>query len=127
VGHENLYSSYTNNGQSPTQLSQEEIMRRLSAAAHSGFDPVPLLAALEQPGLWLWGDQDKSIPVPESEANLKGLMDQGRSNFTYAILPNADHNLQQTSQGLFNEIPYSPGYHSAYYTIVAAWLAEHVK
>jgi len=127
VGHESLYSSYTNNGDSPTQTSQGEIMRRLSTAPHSGFDPVPSLAELEQPGLWLWGDQDKSIPVPESEANLKGLMDQGRSNFAYAILADADHNLQQTTQGLFNEIPYSPGYHPDYYTSLASWLKEHAK
>jgi pimeloyl-ACP methyl ester carboxylesterase len=127
VGHENLYSSLTDNGNSATQMTQEELMRRLSAAPHSGFDPVPLIADLEQPGLWLWGDQDKSIPVPESETNLKGLFDAGRSNLTYSILPNADHNLQQTTQGLFNEIPSSPGYHSDYYTTVAAWLEEHVK
>jgi hypothetical protein len=40
---------------------------------------------------------------------------------------NADHNLQQTTQGLFNEIPYSPGYHEDYYKTIVEWLKENIK
>lgn len=127
VGHENLYSSFTNNGAAPPTASQEEIANRLASAPHSGFDSTPIIAELDQPGLWIWGDQDKSIFVPESEENLNGLIDQAKSNFTYFVLPNADHNLQQTTQGLFNEIPYAPGYHQDYYKTVVQWLDEHVK
>jgi pimeloyl-ACP methyl ester carboxylesterase len=86
-----------------------------------------VIANLDQPGLWIWGDQDKSLPFFESESNLKEIIAQGKSKFTYFVLPNADHNLQQTTQGLFNEIPYSPGYHQDYYKTIDQWLGEHVK
>jgi dienelactone hydrolase len=35
-----------------------------------------------------------------SENNLKKIMTQRKSNLTYFVLPNADHNLQQTTPGL---------------------------
>lgn len=127
VGHEDIYSSYTNDGESSKNYSQVEISKRLASAPHSGFDSTPVIANLDQPGLWIWGDQDKSLPFFESESNLKEIIAQGKSNFTYFVLPNADHNLQQTTQGLFNEIPYSPGYHQDYYETIVKWLEEHVK
>jgi hypothetical protein len=43
------------------------------------------------------------------------------------MLANTDHNLQQTTQGLFNEIPYSSGYHQDYYKTMVAWLKENIK
>jgi dienelactone hydrolase len=127
VGHENLYSSYTNNGASPPTASQEEVANRLANAPHSGFDSTPIIAELDQPGLWIWGYQDKSIFVPESEENLKDLIEKGKSNFIYFVLPDADHNLQQTTQGLFNEIPYAPGYHQDYYKMIVQWLEANVE
>jgi len=127
VGHEDIYSSYTNDGESAGNYSQEEISKRLADAPNSGFDSTPIIAELDQPGLWIWGNQDKSLPFFESESNLKEFIAQGKSNFTYFVLPNADHNLQQTTQGLFNEIPYSPGYHQDYYKTIVQWLEEHVK
>jgi dienelactone hydrolase len=127
VGHESIYSSYRNDGESTGNYSQEEISKRLANAPHSGFDSTPIIAELDQLGLWIWGDQDKSLPFFESEDNLKEIIAQGESNFTYLVLSNADHNLQQTKQGLFNEIPYSPGYHQDYYKTIVKWLDEHVK
>jgi alpha/beta superfamily hydrolase len=127
VGHESIYSSYTNDGESTGNYSQEEISKRLANAPHSGFDSTPIIAELDQLGLWIWGDQDKSLPFFESEDNLKEIIAQGESNFTYLVLSNADHNLQQTKQGLFNEIPYSPGYHQDYYKTIVKWLEEYVK
>ena len=127
VGHEDIYSSYTNDGESTNNYSQEEISKRLADAPHSGFDSTPIIAELDQPGLWIWGDQDKSLPFFESENNLKEIIAHGESNFSYFVLPYADHNLQQTTQGMFNEIPYSPGYHQAYHKTIAKWLEEHIK
>jgi len=127
VGHEDLYSAYTNDGESSVQYSMEEIMSKLADVPQSGFDSTPVIAQLDQPGLWIWGDRDQSIPVPECAANLKALIDAGQSNFSYRVLPNADHNLQQTSHGLFNEIAYSSGYQEDFYKTMVQWLNEHVK
>ncbi len=127
VGHEDVYSNYTNDGEAPAQYSPEEISQRLARLSPSGFDPVPVITTLDRPGLWLWGDQDKSVPVPESVNNLKGLIAQGKANFTYLVFPGADHNLQQSTNGLFAEIPYSPGFPENYYTTLAQWLQRQVK
>jgi uncharacterized protein len=127
VGIEEAYSAYTNNGDSPSQYSAQEISQKIALIPPSGFDPLPVIANLDQPGLWIWGDQDKSIPVPESINALQGLIAQGKSNFSYLLLPNADHNLQQTTQGLFTEIPYSSGYPPDFHTFLAQWLAENTK
>jgi pimeloyl-ACP methyl ester carboxylesterase len=127
VGTEELYSSYTNNGDSPASLTSEEISGKLALSSPVGFDPVPVLAKLEQPGLWVWGSQDKSIPVHESMKNLETLIAQGKSNYTFIILPSADHNLQQTTQGLFAEIPYSSGYPENFHNLLANWLEKNVK
>ena len=127
VGHEDIYSSYTNDGESSENYSEEEISKRLADTPHSGFESTPIIANLDQPGLWIWGDQDKSLPFFESERNLKAIIAQGKTNFSYFVLPGADHNLQQTTQGLFNEIPYSSGYQGDYYKTITQWLKENVK
>jgi uncharacterized protein len=127
VGHEDLFSTYTNDGESANNYSQEVIAKRLADTRHSGFDSTPIIADLDQLGLWVWGDQDKSQPAFESKSNLKEIIAHGKSNFSYVMLANADHNLQQTTQGLFNEIPYSPGYHEDYYKTIVEWLKENIK
>jgi hypothetical protein len=78
-----------------------------SDAPHSGFDSTIIIANLDQPGLWSWGDQ-------------------GKTNFGYTVLSNADHNLQQTTSGFFNEISYFPGYHQDFYK-KPQWLDEYIK
>jgi dienelactone hydrolase len=127
AGVEGAYSGYTNDGESASQRSAEEISRLLADVTPSGFDPVPVVQGLAQPGLWLWGGQDQSVPVPESASALDRLIAAGKANFSYHIFAGADHNLQQTSQGRFAEIPTSPGYPGDYYATLAAWLSEHVK
>jgi dienelactone hydrolase len=127
VGHEDLFSTYTNDGESTNNYSQEVIAQRLADTPHSGFDSTPIIANLDQLGLWIWGDQDKSQPAFESEGNLKEIIAHGKSNFSYVMLADADHNLQQTTQGLFNEILYSPGYHEDFYKTIVEWLKENIK
>ena len=125
AGHEDIYRSYTKDGESTGNYSHEESSKRLADAPHSGLDSTPIIANLDQPGLWIWGDQNKSLPFFESENNLKEIIAQGKSNFTYFVLPNADHNLKQTTPGLFNEIPFSPSYHQDYYKTMSAMMSGH--
>ncbi len=127
VGHEDLFSTYTNDGESANNYSQEVIAKRLDDTPHSGFDSTPIIANLDQLGLWIWGNQDKSLPAFESESNLKEIIAGGKSNFSSVMLVNADHNLHQTTQGLFDEMPYSPGYHQDYYKTIVEWLKENIK
>lgn len=92
-----------------------------------GFDPEPVLKTLTQPGLWVWGEVDKSIPALLSAEHLHSLIEAGQANFSYIIFPNADHNLSQSQNGLLAEIPYSRGLAPDYYPTLLAWLQQHIE
>ena len=126
TGHEDFFSTYTDDGDSARNYSEDVISKQLADAPHTGFDSTPIIANLDQLGLWIWGDEDKSQPAFESESRLKEIISGGKSNFSYVTLANADHNLQQTTHGLFNEIPYSPGYHQGYYETLIEWLKVNI-
>jgi alpha/beta superfamily hydrolase len=125
TAHEDLFSNYTNDGESATNFDDAEITQRLREMKSGGFDPLPVMAGLSQPGLWLWGGVDKSVPVTLSAENLQSLIDSGKSNFSYQIFPNGDHNLNSSPHGLFSGIPYSPGV--LFYSELARWLEENVS
>ena len=124
VHQEDVYSSYTNDGESVTQYDDAKITQQMRDLTPSGFDSTPIIAALKQPGLWLWGGVDKSIPVTYSAENLQALIDSGKSNFSYQIFPNADHGLGVSANGLFSEIPYSP--RVVFYSALTQWLETNM-
>jgi uncharacterized protein len=121
---EDVFSSYTNDGDTATNYDDAKITQQLRDLKPGGFDPIPIIAGLNQPGLWLWGSVDKSVPVTFSAENLQALIDSGRDNFSYQIFPNGDHNLNESPQGLFNEIPYSP--RVLFYSVLAKWLETNM-
>jgi pimeloyl-ACP methyl ester carboxylesterase len=93
TGTEGLYSQLTGEeGGGDGNLSPEEISKRLADEGPSGFDPRPSLEMISKPGLWLYGDSDLSIPVPESEAVLDSLKANGK-NFSYIEFAGAGHGL----------------------------------
>ena len=120
---ENIFSNYTNDGESSENYDDEEITRKLRSLGFGGFNPIPYLAELTQPGLWLWGGVDKSVPVTFSRENLQVLIDGGKDNFEYQVFPSSDHGLNVTPNGLFSEMPYSPGL--ALYGPLTEWLAKN--
>jgi dipeptidyl aminopeptidase/acylaminoacyl peptidase len=122
--HENVFSSYTNDGDTATNYDDAKITQQLRDLKPGGFDPIPIIAELKQPGLWLWGGVDKSVPVTFSAENLQAMIDSGKSNFSYQIFPNADHGLGASAHGLFNEVPYSPG--PVYYSALTQWLETNM-
>jgi dienelactone hydrolase len=117
---EDVFSSYTNDGDTATNYDDANITQKLRDLKPGGFDPIPIIAELNVPGLWLWGSVDKSVPVTFSAENLQALIDSGKTNFSYEIFPNGDHNLNLSPNGLFAEIPYSPGV--LFYSTLADWL-----
>ncbi len=121
---EDVFSSYTNDGESATNYDDAKITQQLRDLKPGGFDPIPIIAELKQPGLWLWGSVDKSVPVTFSAENLQALIDSGKNNFSYQIFLNGDHNLNESPHGLFNEIPYSP--RVLFYSALAEWLETNM-
>jgi hypothetical protein len=57
-----------------------------------GFDPVPVLTAMDTPSLWLLGLDDHSIPVETTIENLRRLKAQGRP-FEWQTYEGLDHGL----------------------------------
>lgn len=94
-GMEMYYSSLTGEGLGPgSGLSTDEIEQRLNTYnGLVGYEPRPVLAGLQTPTLWLFGEQDISIPARRSATILRELQNQG-APFTVRVYPNGNHNLE---------------------------------
>jgi dienelactone hydrolase len=123
---EDRFSTYTNDGESAmSNYDDAKITQQIRAMRPIGFDPMPVISGLTQPGVWLWGGVDKNIPVTFSAENLQAVIDSGKNNFSYQIFPNADHGLNISPNGLFAELPYSPGV--AFYPALTEWLKQNTS
>ena len=92
-GEELLYSVLTGEeGGGGGVLSKQAITYRLKQAGPSGFDPRPFLERSRVPGLWLYGADDRSIPVDQSRAILERLRSVGK-DVTIITFPGAGHGL----------------------------------
>ena len=100
VGEEIYYSDEAGDDRGqPSGLTQEELSGRLRAYdGPRGFDPVPALESLDIPGLWLLGQEDRSIPVAETAAILGQLQDRGFP-YDYHLFPEVDHSLRHVETG----------------------------
>jgi pimeloyl-ACP methyl ester carboxylesterase len=98
VGEEMFYSRLVEFNDAPL----DEAYRQLpSFSGPRGFDPRPVLATLDVPGLWVLGAQDRSIPTPKTVAILDQLIAEGPP-FARVVLPGAGHSLR--SSALWPEI-----------------------
>ncbi len=92
LGEELLYSALTGeNDCRPSGLSMEEIDRQLKEEGPSLFDPLPYLLRMQNPGLWIFGEVDLSVPVRQSIAILDTLINNENKPFTHITIPNANH------------------------------------
>lgn len=60
----------------------------------AGFDPRADLQAMTQPGLWLFGAEDRLVPARTSAAIVEGLAREGKP-FRALVYPGASHNVQE--------------------------------
>jgi hypothetical protein len=58
------------------------------------YDPMPTLAALKTPQLWVLGRDDLDAPSAETSRRLKGLIAKGRP-ITLAVYPGAEHGMTE--------------------------------
>ncbi len=101
VAEEIYYSELTRDDSgAPSDLSEAEISSKLSEyEGPRGFDPEPYLKRLDTPGLWIFGERDRSIPVPESTRILERLITEDNKPFYYRIFAGGDHALRNTLTG----------------------------
>jgi pimeloyl-ACP methyl ester carboxylesterase len=85
------------------------------------YDPVPTLRALRVPALFLFGGEDRMIPVEKSVAVIrKVLAESGNRDITVHVFPHADHVMFVTAgEGAGDVDP-------EYFSTMRAWLAAHV-
>jgi len=84
----------------------------------ASYDPVPALRALRVPALFLFGDEDRLVPVDTSVAVIrKAQEDGGQKDFTIRVFPHADHGMYLTTSG---------GLDQEYLETMHRWLGEHV-
>jgi len=89
VGQEMFYSDIVERTGRPVSDGNDAMPR---FDGPSGFDPLPVLRAVNTPALWLLGLDDHSIPVPTTIDNLKALASAGRP-FTWKAYDGLDHGL----------------------------------
>ncbi|MEO5896117.1 MAG: prolyl oligopeptidase family serine peptidase [Vicinamibacterales bacterium] len=89
VGLENYYSDLADGTSRPL----DEVYTLLpSFSGFNGYDPVPVLQAIDTPTLWLLGADDRSIPVRTTVANLEILARSGKP-FEWRTYPGLGHGL----------------------------------
>lgn len=58
-----------------------------------GYDPVPTLQKLTVPALFIFGSDDRLIPVPESVNAINRVLNSNKKDFTLFVVSGADHTL----------------------------------
>jgi uncharacterized protein len=62
------------------------------------YDPLPALRALHVPALFLFGGEDRLIPVERSTSVIRDILTQsGHGDFTIQVLDNDDHGMHDAS------------------------------
>jgi alpha-beta hydrolase superfamily lysophospholipase len=89
VGIEGFYSRIVEETNAPVDEGYKQLS---SFNGFHGFDPKPVLEALNVPGLWLLGGEDRSIPTPATVEILDQLIASGKP-YARVVFPGFGHNL----------------------------------
>ena len=79
-------------GMSPAELRKNGSAYRWGTPFR--YDPMPTLASLKMPQLWVLGGQDLDAPSAETSARLRQLIARG-CPITLALYPNAEHGMTE--------------------------------
>ena len=86
------------------------------------YDPVPVVAGLDVPSLWIFGGEDSSMPTAWSVAELERLQAAGRP-IEVLVYPEAEHGILRFEEGEGGERRYL-GYEPEYLMTMVRWLRE---
>jgi pimeloyl-ACP methyl ester carboxylesterase len=85
------------------------------------YDPVPTVAKLDAPSLWILGGEDSSMPSGWTLDRLKALRAAGRP-VSWVVFPHAEHGIRR-----FVEEPGGRrdlGYEPDYFPLMVRWLRQ---
>jgi len=89
------------------------------------YDPSLALERVTCPVLALFGELDKSTPVPQTIANMqRALRVAENANFTYKVFPKGNHGLLESETGGNNEIPKLKRFVPELFDTMANWLKK---
>ena len=84
-------------------MTAEQIDAEVRRRGPSGFDPVPAIRSLRIPALWVYGGLDMHVATRISVDKLRPIAQEAGRDFSWVVLPGANHSLVQTTQGLNEE------------------------
>jgi uncharacterized protein len=115
VGEENAYSRVAGEDPGSLQgLTEDEIDREYKAfKGPHGFDPLAAIAAMRAPSLWIIGQNDRSIPVKHTIANLERIKNADGRPISIHVIPGANHSLRTRT-----------GEQPDFWRMIGAWLKE---
>jgi dienelactone hydrolase len=120
-----VYQTLAGEGETPQQLSDEEVDARVLEQGPSGFDPMPSVKRLTIPSAWFFGELDKHIPTRLSVRLLEPVAQAQGRDLTLAVLPRANHALVETRTGLTSEMLRSDSFARTLFAQVGDWLRGH--
>jgi uncharacterized protein len=86
------------------------------------YDPVPALRALHVPALFLFGAEDRLIPVEQSVAIIREVLTKsGHADFTIQVFDHDDHGMHLTSDNARGEVD------PRYLDTMQKWLSGRVR
>jgi uncharacterized protein len=87
------------------------------------YDPVPVVASLEAPSLWIFGGDDHSMPTEWTVEALTRLQERG-APVEMMVYPEADHGILRIARGADGERR-SLGFEPGYMLGIVDWLRGH--
>jgi len=120
-----LYQTLAGEGVRPQRLSDAAIDAQVLQRGRGGVDPMPSIAALDVPALWVYGALDRHVPPRLSAARVAPVAAEAGRDFEVAVLAGGNHALVRTRSGLTTEMLRSDQYAPGLFARVTAWLRAH--
>jgi pimeloyl-ACP methyl ester carboxylesterase len=125
TGEQGTYQDLTTEGARIPDLPHAEIIAAVRRAGRSGFDPVPSIARLRIPALWVYGSIDQHVPTELCLERLRPFAGDGEHDFEIVELASADHFLLLTEHALQTEELRTSHYAPDAFASIGGWLAKH--
>jgi len=119
------YQSLAGEGERPQRLTDAQVDAQVEKAGPGGVDPLPWIAQLRIPALWLYGALDHIVPPRLSAKRLAPLAAEPGRDFTVWTFARANHALVETGSGLTSEMLRSNRYARGMFPRVGVWLRAH--
>lgn len=127
IWEEVIYSELTGEtDRKPSGRTSAEINATLQETESLGLDAAAFIAELRMPVLWIYGDKDQSVPWEHSIRELKRMKSEWDRDFTWRVIPNANHGLRASRTGGPWERPIPSDPAPGYFEAMAAWLGAQV-